>query len=107
MQITFGKHCGSHVAYVPTQYLAWVLRECDNIDPALRAAIAAELDARRGRRQRQADAQRKQLTHPGVAAWRSAWPIIVRLCHPDCGGNGELMQVMNSINEAMNSKERA
>ncbi len=83
MRMTFGKHFGEHVVDVPTAYLQWVFQTCHNIDPALRAAIAAELDARRGRRQRHADAQPNQLTHAGVAAWRSAWPKIVRLCHPD------------------------
>lgn len=43
--IPFGRHLGKPLADVPTDYLGWLLGQ-DNLDPALRAALDAELTAR-------------------------------------------------------------
>ncbi len=46
-RMTFGKHKGRLLTDIPTQYLLWVLREADCVDPWLRQAIAETLTARR------------------------------------------------------------
>jgi hypothetical protein len=45
MLMTFGKHRGRPLKRIPTKYLRWALRECDNLQPELRAAIRAVLAA--------------------------------------------------------------
>ena len=42
----FGKHKGRLVTAVNTPYLSWLLRECHNASPALRAAVQTELARR-------------------------------------------------------------
>ena len=46
MTMPWGKHKGRPVSSVDTNYLRWLLRECINAAPALRAAVQAELDRR-------------------------------------------------------------
>ena len=99
---TFGKYRGTQVADVPTAYLRWCLRECEGLDEELAFAIRAELEHRQEAR---TPAESACGTHPGVEAWKAAWRTIVKLGHPDRGGDEELFKVLNGINDAMNGKE--
>jgi hypothetical protein len=42
----FGKHKGTPLVDVPTGYLQWVLRNCTDLHPGLRTALARELARR-------------------------------------------------------------
>jgi hypothetical protein len=108
----FGKHRGLLVEEVPTGYLRWCVRECENIKPWLRQAVQAELDRREAaqadaRRQEDNARRREAGTAPGTGATPGASPpaqwaaLVARwyrelalAYHPDRGGSHEQMLVV-------------
>ena len=94
----WGKYRGWPFEDIGESYLRWLLEDAVQIrnNPRLKREIEAELRRRSSGKQPNASAE-----HPGVAAWRSAWPKLVRLAHPEMGGSHELMIELNRVNEAM------
>lgn len=96
----FGKHKGRLVADVPSGYLAWCLREIDNLDYWLRRAIEGELERREA-----LEAECRQQTHGEaivstklVAVW---YGRLAKEFHPDRGGSVEAMQAINRGRELL------
>ncbi len=105
--MNFGKHRGTAVEDVPTQYLQWCLRECECLDSWLREAIRQELRERVARvRERQQDCRQQ----PGP---RSAPPAdwsgliqrwyrsLVMDYHPDRSGDTKVMQALNDAHDRL------
>jgi hypothetical protein len=92
----FGRHKNKRLADVPCDYLAWVLRECSNISPALRAEIrhilAAEIQV--------TDRQQELLCAPNLV---SKWYCeMSRTFHPDvAGGSDVAMKAVNRGRELL------
>jgi hypothetical protein len=102
-RMSFGKHFGRRVCEVPTAYLAWVARECLDIEPQLRAAVLQELARRQGGSSRQSGPTRSagQTRLLDTAALRgilTTWfrEMSMRF-HPDrTGTDGREMVVINA-----------
>ena len=94
----WGKYRDCPLSDIGESYLRWLLENADRLrdEPRLKREIEAEL-----RRRNIGNQPNASVEHPGVAAWRSAWPKLVRLAHPDMGGSHELMIELNRVNEAM------
>jgi hypothetical protein len=97
----FGKHRGQHIGDVPTSYLAWMLRECDSLDPWQRDAIEAELGQRAG-----ASRQRQSTAYPPPADVRgivnSWYREMAKAYHPDRTlDNGAAMKAINHAYERL------
>jgi hypothetical protein len=85
----FGRHRGEPLEQVPFDYLTWVLRGCERLDPWLRKAIEAELEQRVGK-----PASGTQLVD--VKSLIGQWYRELSLkYHPDRGGNHEAMKAIN------------
>lgn len=112
MIMPWGKNRGKRISDIDTNYLAWCLANADALksNEELRRAIENELAKRRagGGWQNQQGSRPEptsgRMDHPGIAAWKKAWPKLVRLAHPDCGGSHELMLTLNEINDVMKAK---
>jgi hypothetical protein len=96
-RLDFGKHRGRRVCDVPTQYLRWVARECECVDPTLKAAVKDEL-RRRGEGVPGGGAGVGSTAGavtdlPGlISRW---YREVSLLYHPDRGGSTRDMQVVN------------
>jgi hypothetical protein len=103
-RMPFGKHAGWLLEDVPSSYLAWALRTCDNLDDWLREAIEEELECRAPPRRRNP----RPGPPPGpppppppppavLAGVIDRWHRrLVMLHHPDRGGSTEVMQAINA-----------
>lgn len=86
----FGRHKGRPLSEIPSEYLSWLLRECD-LRPWLHDAVEAELQDR-------VSGFRQEHDHPPVALdtiitqWHRE---LVKRHHPDRGGSLEAMKAIN------------
>lgn len=91
----FGKYQGWAVSKVPTFYLAWCIREVQDLVPHFREAILAEIGRRGGTSRRRRESAPAPLAH-----WEglfSRWYREMALqFHPDRGGSKEAMQAINA-----------
>jgi hypothetical protein len=102
-RMTFGKHEGEQVSDVPTSYLRWCLRICDNLEPWLRSAIAREMDRRNQEKARQEQPQQARRDLPAnltelIPRW---YRQLALRYHPDRGGSVEAMRVVNDAHERL------
>jgi hypothetical protein len=98
-RFNFGKHKGVPVSDVPTGYLRWVLRECECIDPPLRAAVEDELARRGSAPSAPAGAGHAVVPWDGlVARW---YRELTMKWHPDRGGSREGMQAVNDAHDRL------
>jgi hypothetical protein len=98
----FGKYRGRFLSDVPSDYLAWVLRECRAASPWLIAAVREELESRvhtyeHDRNGSDGDAA-DGLDEGKIRTW---WRGLVRDFHPDRGGSVEAMQALNEAHERL------
>jgi hypothetical protein len=95
MRMTFGKHNGRLLTDVPTGYLRWLLRECDNLEPRLREGVLWTL------RDRGVPAKEEPPEHyaPPARVWEPLVKVwftrLARKWHPDRGGDGKAMAALN------------
>jgi len=99
-RMPFGKHKGRPLSDVPTDYLCWLLDECD-LRPGFRRAVDAEL---RGRLY--GGAGRGDPGHAPPDDWLSEvlrrWYRELSLkYHPDRGGSHEAMVAVNDAHERL------
>jgi hypothetical protein len=94
--MNFGKFRGRHVSDVPTDYLQWALRTCDNLDGWLREAIEEELHARVPPRPQPPRNPPPPVLAGIIAEWYRKMALRY---HPDRGGSTLAMQI---VNEAVN-----
>jgi hypothetical protein len=94
MIMPWGKHKYKPLCTIPGSYLFWLLEESCTLDTWLRNAIQAELLTR---------LPNVQLPSPStgvnpdsVVAWCRKASL---KCHPDQGGNVELMKLLNELRE--------
>ena len=113
--LPFGKHRGLRVSEVPTNYLAWMLGECDGLEAYLRIAAREELARRRSTRQGRAmpdDHEPHRATEPGtgqqsrsVVDLRSVvqhwFRDLSMRWHPDRGGSVHGMAAVNDAHEKL------
>jgi hypothetical protein len=103
--MSFGRHKGQQVCHVPSDYLAWVLHECCNINPWLRQAIIGELARRRAGAR--ADSPPRPAADPNAPpavpaeVIRRWYGLMIRRYHPDTGGTTESAQVINDAHDAL------
>jgi hypothetical protein len=90
MIMPFGKHRGKRLENIPLPYLHWVLGNCANVSPVLRAEIKRAI-------QEPDDPQ--PLALPGIV---SRWyRQLSREFHPDVRGSHEAMKAINRANELL------
>lgn len=107
----FGKYKGWSISDVPRDYLAWVLNNCERIDPALRRAIYEHLTQGAGPRPAPPPPRRP----PDLGPLLESVPAVVtrargRLAarmHPDRGGDCEAMQLVNGVADDAAAEVRA
>jgi hypothetical protein len=119
-RFNFGKHYGKPPCEVPSNYLAWVLREVQELDYDLRDAIEVELrirDAEEARRSRERQTRARHGHRRSAAASEAgagesatvALPAVVKRWystmalefHPDRGGSSEAMAAINRGRELL------
>jgi hypothetical protein len=92
-RMPFGMYKGQLLEDVPSSYLAWCLRTCDNLNGWLREAIEEELERRRPRRP---PPPPPGPPPPVLAGLINEWYRKLALrYHPDRGGSNEAMRVVN------------
>jgi hypothetical protein len=100
----FGKHRGEFLVDIPTNYLAWVLRDCETAEWWLREAVQVEMERRihetppaRGQRRGE---ERTGMMQVGdiIKRW---WREMALRFHPDRGGDTKVMQAMNEAHERL------
>jgi hypothetical protein len=107
VRMNFGKHKGQRLQDVPTSYLAWVLRECTNLEGWLRAAIGTELGTRDEAPQRTSRRAAKPTRgeYPPPVDWAGIlrkWHHGLALdYHPDRGGHPEAMKAINEAHDRL------
>lgn len=97
MRMPWGKHRGQRLCDVPLGYLAWLLEEGRQLEPALRRALRAELADRLGL-EPPPPPSRPMLQPPTAAIARAAADIVAAgyravalRAHPDQGGTHDAM----------------
>lgn len=90
-RMPFGKHRGRPLSEIPADYLRWVLDNCDNITPRLRAEITRLLNPA-------AEPPAGSLTTSVCNQWYRT--MAVRF-HPDKGGSHEAMKAVNAGRELL------
>jgi uncharacterized protein (DUF3820 family) len=122
VRMPFGKHKGELLGDVPTDYLGWLLRECD-LEPYLRAAVEAEHEFRWGPRHGRGNpgegtgpaspAGRAAARGAGAGASQGRALVDVRgvvkrwfaelalRYHKDRGGTDEAMRLVNYAHERL------
>ncbi len=92
-RLPFGKHRGKLLADIPISYLEWVLGNCDNASPALRAEIKRVIDA---------DESAKPTAAIAIPTLVGSWyRKLAAEFHPDHGGSHEGMKAINRANELL------
>jgi Putative quorum-sensing-regulated virulence factor len=95
-RMTFGKHRGEPVEDVPTNYLEWAIRTCNNLDFHLRDAIQRELSRRARAYHRGETADGRSRPPADWSGIISRWHHeLVLIHHPDRGGDVRVMQALN------------
>lgn len=102
MILTFGKHKGSHVRDVPTDYLQWLLHGGTFTFRSewMKAQVKAEYDRRLNG---SSESNHGGLTVDGV---ESVFRSLSRTWHPDRGGTTEAMQSLADMRDALISRCR-
>jgi hypothetical protein len=98
----WGKFKGLCLDEIESSYLCWCLDNADQLRPALRAAIKAELGTRFGTTPppppSSSSSWRKSCPDPVLAAEIvvTGWRALVKKHHPDLGGDTRTMQLLNA-----------
>lgn len=102
VRMPFGKHRGKLLGDVPVSYLAWLLRECGNMEPPLRDAVDAELRERMGAEPPRSPSSgvTRDGSHAVIelkSAIRSWYREMALRFHPDrnVGDDGKAMSAIN------------
>jgi uncharacterized protein (DUF3820 family) len=91
-RMPFGKYKGMRLEDVPISYLEWVLENCTNLSPSLRAEIFRLLDA-------EPLDNVQALALPSLAnRW---YRQLSREFHPDLGGSHEGMKAINRAHDLL------
>jgi hypothetical protein len=85
----FGKWRGQPLSAIDAGYLDWLLRECTNLRPYLRAAVTAELESRMPKH--------RAAAVPWQTAISQARKEFARQFHPDLGGDVARMTTTNVV----------
>ncbi len=98
MEMPFGKHRGTPLSEIPTDYLRWLVSI--DLRPWLRAAVLDELNLRAASRSRGSSNTEEQRPLLGldVAGW---YRRLSMRFHPDRGGSKESMQAINAAKELL------
>jgi hypothetical protein len=97
--MTFGKYKSRHVSQVPSDYLAWCLREAHYLKPWLRFAIDQEL-----RRRVEVDHEPEEDSNLPAKLTQVIDRWYRDLClrwHPDRGGSDQAMQAVNDAHDRL------
>ncbi|MGH7174049.1 MAG: putative quorum-sensing-regulated virulence factor [Gemmataceae bacterium] len=96
LRLDFGKHRGKLLADVPSGYLHWMLRECDNLTPHLRAAVTDEL-SRRGDAPPAAEREQSRAVVDVRGVLKQCLREMAMRYHPDrnVGRGDEAMRAIN------------
>lgn len=86
MILRFGKYKDRDLSEVPEHYLTWLLKECRNLSPTMRAEINRLLSGA------------VVPTEDIVTKW---YRRLAREFHPDLGGSHEAMKAVNRGRELM------
>ena len=95
MILRFGMHRGKYISDVPSSYLEWLLRECDNLDWLLERRSRKNWPAAAAGNVRHR--HRRSITRRSIGATviRSWHRELAMRFHPDRGGSVAAMQAVN------------
>jgi hypothetical protein len=94
MILNFGRHKGKRLDQVPVSYLRWMLANCGNISPAMRAEIKSLLCDKAP-----PPGRPSSIALPDLAnRW---YRQLSKEFHPDCGGSHQAMVAVNRGRELL------
>ena len=98
MRMPFGKHKHKLLEDVPRDYLLWVLDNCDNLSPTLKAEVRRVLGVGQRSYSPPPPPPQTSLATSTVNEW---YRQLAREFHPDLGGSHEAMKAVNRGRELM------